>query len=76
MRTCDKLDIIETIEEKPDISVYSKQSIKVLFPCGCYFIQHSYAGKSGVENSKYKDGILSDRFFFVELCKKHEYGKI
>ena len=83
MKTIDQLKVIDTLLESPDfnpekviISDISKQSFKVLHPCGCYFISHGYAGRTMTSlrfsKTEMNDEMIADRFFFVELCNKHK----
>lgn len=76
MHTQDKLKVIEGLTEKPSITKIGNQSLKVEFPCGCYFVQHSYSQKQRNENQTKENPLKylrldTDRNFFAELCKNH-----
>jgi hypothetical protein len=85
LRTIDKLKIIEELTELPtfdkDKIKYEKvgnQSVKVIHPCGCFFIQHGLCGKPSI-NIEIRPELYKilqiDRQFNVELCKEHQNPK-
>lgn len=74
MKTIDKLKIIETLPfENVEVSAVSNQSIKVIYPCGCSFVQHGSCGKPkcSPQSINYEERQV-DRMFFIELCKIHQ----
>jgi hypothetical protein len=80
MKTIDKLKVIDTLIESPEfdsdkikIEPIGNQSFKVLHPCGCYFVQHGFAGEIAYRKKlEVNDAVIADRFFWVELCNKHK----
>jgi len=82
MTTYDKMRIILSLTEATDfnqadikIESVGNQSIKIIHPCGCYFVQHIYAGKI-IARENIDQAALNkiniDRLFFAELCKQHK----
>lgn len=74
MTTIDKLKVIEKLKTKSKTTLIGKQSFSIKHSCGCYFIQHTAAGKVYSPNTV-TDKILTDRIFFAELCTKHKNNK-
>ena len=58
----DELQIIETLNPKEVvISPVGNQSLKVKYPCGCYFVQHGFTKTTQI-----------NRVFFTNLCNNHK----
>ena len=74
MTTNDKLKVIEKLKTKAEITLIGKQSFSVKHTCGCYFVQHTAAGKVYSQKTV-TDKLLTDRIFFAELCTKHKNNK-
>lgn len=72
MKTIDKLSILQALpEQETKITAIGNQSFKTSLDCGCFFVQHAYAGKQSITLESSPPTII-DRFFFVELCKTHK----
>lgn len=75
METIDKIKVFEsTPHEGAKIETLGKQSIKITHKCGCYLVQHFFAGKIDKNNTmevNKRERLQADRSYFVELCETH-----